>query len=261
MPTDCPDENFFKTKKGPPDDIVPNPGPPDGSSGVNAFVFAAPGARADDHETKEAWRLFVADHTQPVVRAIDFADGKELGRYDIKGYAALTVSASGQTVFAAQSEQDIVHLIKTGIGFSEHGEHRDRGRSPTLRFFPWRLEGKRPAHVVPHDDHAIIFYDRGGKAEIVDEAALLEGKKAQVRAIDTTKPHHGVAITMGQPRSRLGAEHGNRAEAGRSCRRVVGLRVDRRERASRSARSANAPTCMARPYRPASSPSAARKGY
>lgn len=40
---------------------------------ASAFVLAAPGARADDHETKEAWRLFVADHTQPVVRAIDFA--------------------------------------------------------------------------------------------------------------------------------------------------------------------------------------------
>jgi YVTN family beta-propeller protein len=163
---------------------------------ASAFVLAAPGARADDHETKEAWRLFVADHTQPVVRAIDFADGKELGRYDIKGYAALTVSASGQTVFAAQSEQDIVHIIKTGIGFSDHGEHRDVEVSDAA-LLPVAIEGKRPAHVVPHDDHAIIFYDRGGKADIIDEAALLEGN-AQVRAIDTTKPHHGVAVSMGR---------------------------------------------------------------
>ncbi|WP_322887437.1 zinc metallochaperone AztD (plasmid) [Sinorhizobium medicae] len=161
------------------------------------LVFTAVGARADDHETEEAWRLFVADHTQPVVRAIDFADGKELGRYDVKGYAALTVSASGQTVFAAQSDQDIVHLIKTGIDFSEHGEHRDLKVSDAA-LLPVALEGKRPVHVVPHDDYAIIFYDRGGVAEIVDEAALLEGKKAQVRTVDATKPHHGVAITMGQ---------------------------------------------------------------
>lgn len=162
------------------------------------LVFTAVGARADDHEeTKEAWRLFVADHTQPVVRAIDFADGKELGRYDVKGYAALTLSASGQTVFAAQSDEDIVHVIKTGIDFSDHGEHRDLKVSDTA-LLPVALEGKRPVHVVPHDDHAIIFYDRGGTAEIVDEAALLEGKKAQVRTVDATKPHHGVAVTMGR---------------------------------------------------------------
>lgn len=83
-----------------------------------AVLFVAPGAMA---ETKEAWRLFVADHTQPFVRAIDLESGEELGRYDLKGYAALTASASGQTVFAAQTEADIVHAIKTGINFSDHG--------------------------------------------------------------------------------------------------------------------------------------------
>jgi len=38
-----------------------------------SLVFIAPGAFADeDHETKEAWRLFVADHTNPVVRVFEF---------------------------------------------------------------------------------------------------------------------------------------------------------------------------------------------
>lgn len=159
------------------------------------IVFAASGAFAEDHETKEAWRLFVADHTQPVVRAIDLADGKELGRYDLKGYAALTASASGQTVFATQSDHDVVNVIKTGIDFSDHGDHRDLDVSD-VGLLPVTFEGKRPFHVVPHDDHAILFYDRGGKAEIIDEAALLEGK-ADVKTVDTIKPHHGVAVTMG----------------------------------------------------------------
>lgn len=161
------------------------------------LVLAASAAFADEnHETKEAWRLFVADHTQPVVRAIDFADGKELGRFDVKGYAALTASASGQTVFATQSDSDFVNVIKTGINFSDHGDHRDIAVSD-VGLLPVTFEGKRPFHVVPHDDHAILFYDQGGKAEIIDEAALLDGKK-DIRAIDTTKPHHGVAVTMGQ---------------------------------------------------------------
>ena len=158
-------------------------------------LFSAPIAMADDHDGTEAWRLFVADHTKPVVRVIDFADGKELGRYDLKGYAALTASASGQTVFATQSDHDIVHVIKSGIDFSDHGDHRDLKVSD-VGLLPVTFEGKRPFHVVPHDDHAILFYDRGGKADIIDEAALLEGK-AQVKTVDTTKPHHGVAVTMG----------------------------------------------------------------
>ena len=64
---------------------------------ATSLMLAASGALADkDHETKEAWRLFIAAHTQPVVRAIDLESGKELGRYDLKGHAALTASASGR---------------------------------------------------------------------------------------------------------------------------------------------------------------------
>ena len=160
------------------------------------FALAASGALADDHETKEAWRLFVADHTQPVVRAIDLDSGKELGRYDLKGYAALTASASGRTVFAVQGEADVIHVIGTGIDFSDHGEHRDLKISdPAL--LPVTFHGARPAHVVPHGDEAVLFYDRGGKAEIVKEGALLDGK-ADIRTIDTTAPHHGMAVTMGR---------------------------------------------------------------
>ncbi|WP_411034048.1 zinc metallochaperone AztD [Shinella sp. BYT-45] len=160
------------------------------------LALAASSAFADDHETKEAWRLFVADHTQPVVRAIDLESGKELGRYDVKGYAALTASASGRTVFAAQGEADVINAIKTGIDFSDHGEHRDLEVSdPGL--LPVSFEGKRPAHVVPHGNEVVLFYDRGGKAEIVDEGALLDGRR-EVREIDTTAPHHGVAVTMGR---------------------------------------------------------------
>lgn len=161
-----------------------------------SVIFAASGVFAEDHEHNEAWRLFVADHTNPVVRVIDFEDGKELGRYDVKGYASLTASASGQTVFAAQTEADVIHAIKTGIVFSDHGEHQDLHVSePAL--LPVTFEGKRPGHVVPHDDHVVLFYDRTDKAEIVDEADILDGK-VEKRIVDTIKPHHGVAVTMGR---------------------------------------------------------------
>ncbi|MBY5639355.1 metallochaperone AztD [Rhizobium leguminosarum] len=163
-----------------------------------SVILAATGVAVaeEDHDTKEAWRLFVADHTNPIVRVIDFEDGKELGGYDVKGYASLTASTSGQTVFAAQTEAGVIHAIKTGINFSDHGEHSDLEVSePAL--LPVTFEGKRPGHVVPHDDHVVLFYDGSDKAEIVDEADILDGK-VEKRIVDTIKPHHGVAVTMGR---------------------------------------------------------------
>lgn len=150
----------------------------------------------EDHDSNEAWRLFIADHTQAVVRAIDFIDGKELGVFATKGPASLTASGSGQIIYATQPDNDIVHIIQSGIKFSDHGDHRDLDLSD-VKLSSVTFEGKRPFHVVPHGDHAILFYDRGGKADIIHEAALLENK-ADVRELDTLKPHHGVAVSMGR---------------------------------------------------------------
>ncbi len=59
----------------------------------------------------------------------------------------------------------------------------------------------RPARIQArinaiHDDHVILFDDRAEKAEIVGEADILGGKPEK-RAIDTSKPYHGVAVTIG----------------------------------------------------------------
>jgi YVTN family beta-propeller protein len=149
---------------------------------------------ADDH--KETWRLFVADHTQPVVRALDAASGSELGRFDLGGYAALSLSDSGKTVFAVQGDKDAVQLISTGIALSDHGEHRDIQLSDP-KLLAGNITGKKPGHVVTHGDDVAVFYDRGGKTDLFQESALIEGK-GEAASIDTTAPHHGVAVPMGQ---------------------------------------------------------------
>lgn len=149
---------------------------------------------ADEH--KETWRLFVADHTQPVVRALDAANGNELGRFDLGGYAALSVSESGKTVFAVQGDKDTVQVIASGIALSDHGEHRDIEISDP-KLLPGAITGKKPGHVVTHGDDVAIFYDRGGKLDLFQEGALLEGK-GNAASIDTTAAHHGVAVPMGQ---------------------------------------------------------------
>ncbi|WP_455272293.1 zinc metallochaperone AztD [Rhizobium herbae] len=151
-------------------------------------------ALADDH--KETWRLFVADHTQPVVRALDAASGSELGRFDLGGYAALSLSDSGKTVFAVQGDKDRVQVISTGIALSDHGEHRDIEVSDP-KLLGGIITGKKPGHVVTHGDDVAVFYDRGGKTDLFEESALLEGK-GQAASIDTTAPHHGVAVPVGK---------------------------------------------------------------
>ncbi|WP_428427948.1 zinc metallochaperone AztD [Pararhizobium sp.] len=147
-------------------------------------------------DDKETWRLFVADHTQPVVRALDAASGNEIGRFDLGGYAALSLSESGKTVFAVQGDKDTVQVIASGIALSDHGEHRDIEASDP-KLLPGIITGKKPSHVVTHGDDVAVFYDHGGKLDLFQESALLGGK-GNATSIDTTAAHHGVAVPMGR---------------------------------------------------------------
>lgn len=157
------------------------------------MALAVAPALAEDHG--ETWRLFVADHTLPVVRALDARTGAELGRFYLAGHAALSLSDSGKTVFAIQGEKDRVEIISTGIALSDHGEHRDiEIARPEL--LPGLIQGQKPGHVVTHGDDVAVFYDRGGKADLLLESDLLEGGGGT--SIDTTAPHHGVAVPMGR---------------------------------------------------------------
>lgn len=170
-------------------------GKPMRAAAVLALTALSPlPAFADDHQ--ETWRLFVADHTQPVVRALDMASGKELGRFDLGGYAALSLSDSGKTVFAVQGDKDTVQVIASGIALADHGEHRDIEISDP-KLLPGVITGKKPGHVVTHGDDVAVFYDRGGKVDLFEESALLEGKGIAA-SVDTTAAHHGVAVPMGQ---------------------------------------------------------------
>lgn len=166
------------------------------AAAIGLALSATTSVAEEEHDRKEAWRLFVADHMLPVVRAIDFETGKELARFDIKSYATLTASTSGRTIFATQSDADAVHVISTGINLSDHGDHGDiEIKDPSI--LPVIIEGKRPVHVVPHGEDVVIFYDHGGNAEIIEEDALIEGRK-EASNVDATAPHHGVAVAMGK---------------------------------------------------------------
>ncbi|NTJ67817.1 hypothetical protein G6M50_20575 [Agrobacterium rhizogenes] len=164
------------------------------SSLACALLFPFP-SFADDENEAESWRLFVADHSLPIVRAIDATNGKEIARFDIDGYAALSLSQSGQTVFAVQGEKNVVHAIATGIALSDHGEHRDIELSDP-KLLRTSIRGDKPGHVVTHGNDIAIFYDRNDKFDLLSEGGLAEGKP-DIRSFQTIAAHHGVAVPMG----------------------------------------------------------------
>lgn len=164
------------------------------SSLACALLFPFP-SLAEEENTAESWRLFVADHSLPIVRAFDVRSGREIGRFDIDGYAALSLTQTGKTVFAVQGDKNVVHAIDTGISLSDHGDHRDITLSDP-KLLATVVKGEKPGHVVSHANDVAIFYDRGGKFDLLSETDLAEGK-ADIRAFGTTAAHHGVAVPMG----------------------------------------------------------------
>ena len=156
---------------------------------------ALPSASRAEEEQQESWRLFVADHSLPVVHAIDLASGRRIGRFDLKGYAALSLSDTGRTVFAVQGEENVVHAIDTGIALSDHGEHRDLEVAPP-KLIDATIKGEKPGHVVTHGDDVAIFYDRTDRFDLLKESSLLQ-EKPEPKAVNTIAAHHGVAVPMG----------------------------------------------------------------
>ncbi|MBB3308771.1 hypothetical protein FHT78_000500 [Rhizobium sp. BK196] len=154
-----------------------------------------PSASRAEEEQQESWRLFVADHSLPVVRAIDLASGRQIGRFDLKGYAALSLSETGRTVFAVQGEENVVHAIDTGIALSDHGEHRDIEVTPP-KLVNATIKGEKPGHVVTHGDDVAIFYDRTDRFDLLKEGSLLQAKP-EPKPFNTIAAHHGVAVPMG----------------------------------------------------------------
>ena len=147
-------------------------------------------AEGDTH-----WRLFVGDHAEPVVRAIDI-DGREAGRFDLDAYASLYRSRSGRTVFAVQGEAGKVAVIRSGIVVGDHGDHTDLDvDEPAL--LPTVLTGAKPAHFFENDGTIAMFFDGEGRADLFAERQVLEGE-FEPRSIDVGAPHHGLASPFGR---------------------------------------------------------------
>lgn len=160
-----------------------------------AFALLAAPALAQNTDHHSAWRLFIADHAQPTVTAIDLGADTVAGTFTLGSPATLYTTPSKAAVFAVQGEADTVSAIASGIALEDHGDHGDLTvAAPTL--LDATVTGDKPVHFVEHDGQIALFFDGEGVARLVGEADWLAGKPAP-RDLATAAPHHGVAAPFG----------------------------------------------------------------
>lgn len=157
-----------------------------------ATALTAP-AFADD---VSAWRLFIADHAQPSVTAIDLATGNTLATFPLASPAALYATHSGEAVYAVQRAGNQVSAIATGIHVHDHGDHGDIDIADPAAIDSI-VSGEKPVHFVGHDGKIALFFDAEGKTRIVSESDWLDGGDLATAEFDSGAPHHGVAVPWG----------------------------------------------------------------
>lgn len=143
-----------------------------------------------------AWRLFVGDHTEAKVTALDLATGDVLGSFPLASPASLYTTPSGAAVFAVQGAGNQVSAIRTGIAMDDHGDHGDITLADPSAVGAV-VSGERPVHFVAHDGQIALFFDGTGTASLLDEHAWIEDGKVDVASRDSGSPHHGVAVPWG----------------------------------------------------------------
>lgn len=146
------------------------------------------------HE-ETVYRLFIGDHADGLVRAVNLADGTEVGTFEIDQTPALTRSTSGRTIFAVQGDAGKVAVIETGIAFEDHGDHQDINVTDA-QLLATVIEGARPAHVVEGSGKVAVFDDGTGDVVLFSESDVIDGSLDPL-TLSPGGAHHGLAAPMG----------------------------------------------------------------
>ncbi len=163
-----------------------------GPAAALTFAFTS-SVQADEAAT--LYRVFVGDHEKAEVTAFDLSNPERRWSFATAGQAKLYPVAGGAVVAAVQSEADHVQFISSGVELTAHGDHADIKISEPAAI-EGALTGPRPFHLVTHGGETFVNYDQGGYAEILDEAALKQGKIAPV-VFRQNRAHHGFVAPLG----------------------------------------------------------------
>ncbi len=144
-------------------------------------------------EPMVATRLIVGDYEDRMVRVIDLRSGEVVGAFELTARPALYPAPNGRYAFAIQTDGNITQLIDSGVSAVAHDEHyhTDFGAPALLDV---AIEGRTPIHYTPHHGQIAIFHDGDGAAAIFTLDGLFAG---DVTTVTTARPHHGVAVPLG----------------------------------------------------------------
>lgn len=144
-------------------------------------------------ETMVGTRLIVNDYESGLVHIIDLRTNEVIADFELSARASLYPSPSGRYAFAIQAGGNITNLIDSGVSAVPHDDHfhTDFGNPALLSV---EIEGTTPIHYTAHHDQIAIFHDGDGAATIFTESGLFAGETVTVT---TARPHHGVAVPMG----------------------------------------------------------------
>lgn len=159
---------------------------------TTALFIAAPAIADDDHR----YRLLVADNEAPQVHVVDAEAGATPVTFDLMSPARLYLGPDGRHAWAVQRNAGQVQLIDTGLIEEDHGDHSALILAdPAL--LPAPASGERPVHFNMGGDRVAVFWDGTGVATLHDASAAADGDLSAIQAIETGKPHHGVAVPVG----------------------------------------------------------------
>ena len=108
---------------------------------------------------------------------------------------SVSVGSDDRHVYLNQGDFGLTQILDAGSWGQAHGDHSHYyTKEPSLRELV--LKGKKPSHVVSHDDRTAVFYDGTGAATVFRDAGLTIGKLDKTEVDAGTGAHHGVAIAL-----------------------------------------------------------------
>lgn len=173
------------------------------SDGVDALEFAG----HHDHGQDQAHggfmegapmigsRLIVNDFESGKVQVVDLRSNEVIATFELTARPNLYTSPNGRYAFAVQMDGNVTNIIDSGVSMVAHDDHfhAEFGRPSLLGV---EIAGSTPIHYTPHHGQIAIFNDGAGSASIFTESYLFD-PSAEIITVTTARPHHGVAVPMG----------------------------------------------------------------
>jgi ABC-type Zn uptake system ZnuABC Zn-binding protein ZnuA len=140
-------------------------------------------------------RLLVSDFETAPSKLIDVDNGKVIARYEVNAPTYPYTSPTGRFGIKIQTNANLITAVDSGILLEDHGDHMHPYKRDA-RLTDFRVEGRTPIHYVAHAGQIAIFNDGSGEVMLLTERNF-ESAQAEMLTFKTARPHHGVAVPLG----------------------------------------------------------------